>query len=254
MRQLSDLAREQRRVILVLTDEDARTGRRDAALVDYFDNDEAAVVTIPGALGLDDPLIRQLSAQNRLQAGELLVQSPYNPSRYEFADSAVAEFAVAKFMLISRVCQFLGATSVTVDNVVARTRDERILTESSGGTVVQSGSLGTEYALGTSVRERLEVHDTFPGGPADVDGARKLLAQAGLTGDATLESVIDMRANGNRLTKREIKLSLTQEAHHNLHVAAKYSGLKMVRLSSGFTRQVSENVDVVLQATITFPG
>lgn len=254
MGQLSDLAREQRRVILVLTDEEARAGRRDAGMVDYFDSDEAAVVTIPNSLSLNDPLVRQLSEQNRLHPGHLLIQSPYNPSKYELADSAVTEFAVAKFMLITRVCQLLGASSVKVDNVIAESRTETIESDASGGTILQSGSADIDISLSRKVRERLELQDTFAGGNADVEGARSELARAGLAGDATLESLIDMRASGNTLTKREIKLSLTQELSHNLQVAAKYSGLKLVRLSTNFKRQVAENVDVILQATITFPG
>jgi hypothetical protein len=252
MRRPSDLAREQRRVILVLTDEQLRAGRRDDILVDYFDDDEATVIEIPGSLRSDDPLIQHLSAQNRLRPGSLLIQSPYNPSQYEFADAAVTEFAVAKFMVLTKVCQRLGATSVKVDNVNAKARNEAMQADIAAKTPVQSASVETNLKLEKHVREKLQLEDTFPGGPADAEGARQLLQDAGLEGDTALESLIDMRSGNNALTKREIKLSLTQDASHNLHVAAKYSGLKVAHLSSHFTRQVQENTDVVLSATITF--
>lgn len=75
MRRLSDLAREQRRVILVLTDEELRIGRRNESLVDYFDDHEAAIINIPNSLSSDDPMVRRLSSQNRLRPGSLLVQT-----------------------------------------------------------------------------------------------------------------------------------------------------------------------------------
>ncbi len=254
MGRLTDRARERRRVILVLTEDQARAGRRDKRLVDYFDDEEAAVVTLQEAASTDDFLIRQLSSQNRLTAGGLLIQSPYNQMQYEFADSAVTEFAVAKFMLITQVCMLLGAKSVKVDNVIATTRNEQTSLDASAKVVGRSGSLKADLGLGNKVRERLEVSDTFPGGPADIEGARTLLASAGLTGDATLESLINMRSGANRLTRREIKLSLTQESTYNLSVATKFSQLMMVNVSSNFKRQVAENIDVVLQATIIFPA
>ena len=253
MGRLSDRTREQRRVVLILTAEQARAALRDPSLVDFFDDDETAVVTIQETAGTDDPLITQLSSQNRIRAGGLLIQSPYNPSQYEFADSAVPEFAVAKFMLISRVCQFLGATSVKVDNVIAKGRDKEIRSKSRTTAGGGSGSADAEYTLRNKVRERLEVTDTFPGGSANVEEARRLLAEVGLTGDATLEAIINMRAYDNTLTKREIKISLTQESDSNLRIAAKYAHLAMVSVSASFERQVKENVNVVLQATITFP-
>lgn len=252
MGSLSGRVREQRRVILVLTDDAVRAGRRDENLVDLFDDDEAVVIGIPSALRVDDPITRQLSAQNKLRPGELLVQSPYNPLLYESADSAVTEFAVAKFMLLTRVCQLLGATSVKVDSVNARTRGQDVSAAAGARVGGHAGSVGVDHSLSRNVRERLQLRHTFVGREPDIDGARRVLADNGLAGDTTLESLIEMRAADNRLTKREIRLSLTQESVRNLHVAARYSGLPAVRVSVDFRRRVAENVEVVLQATVTF--
>jgi hypothetical protein len=253
MSNLADLPRESRRVILVADRDTLRSARRNPDLVDYLDSEEAAVIEIPGDLGTGDPLVQRLSRENRLVPGTLLVQSPYDIDRYEAADDAVAEFAVAKFMLLTEICQKLGAESVDVDNLKTESREHHVEGDLKIKTPVQSFEASTVYSEEQRIRDRLELHDTFRGGPPDVEVANKVLAAAGLQSDTELTSLIALRAGDNTLVKRTIRLSLTKESSQNLRVAAKWAGFKLSNVSSNFAMRVHQNNEVILAATITFP-
>src|SRR5690348_12445185 len=102
VKKLNDLAPERRRVVMFLSPEDYRRALRDAELLESIDNPEVAVLSMDD-LSDEDHVASRLRRANKARAGALLVQSPYDADHYEPADAALAEFAVAKFMLLSRV-------------------------------------------------------------------------------------------------------------------------------------------------------
>jgi len=248
-----NLVPERRRVLLVLTQDQLRTMRRDPGLEDFLDHDEAAAAEVPELTECDlSPLMLQLRRANRLRAGRLLVQSPYDTEHYEPAETALEDFAVSKFMHLSEVCGLLGAKSVQTEEVHAlkRERSTHASAGASGRVVSATGSV--DHDLAESVRARLSLEDHFRGGASDTEAAWRYLAERGLEHDAPLASLVRLRSGSNPLTRRELSLNLGQDAVANLKVVAEVSGLRLVKASTTLSRRMQEEVELTARAVISF--
>ncbi|MGY1653321.1 hypothetical protein [Geodermatophilus sp. SYSU D01119] len=248
---LSHLPQERRRVVVPLSADDYRSALRDPDLLDTMDHPEAVVLSL-AEMDANDPVLARLRRSNKVRAGALLIQSPFDPDQYEPADSAVAEFAVTKFVRLSELCALLGAKSVSVEQVRTVTNSSGMHAKVQAKAAVHSGHVDVDSDLTRKINERLTLKDTFAGGSADVAAARALLARVGLEDDSTLVSLVDMRSGSNPLKRRQITLNLTQEAQQNLKLAGEYSGLRLVKVSANFSKQAKEQVQVMLTATIEF--
>jgi len=252
--QIDQTPPERRRVLIVLTAEDARLSRTDPGTVDALDSPEALLVALPERHepGPPDKLLERLRQSNRLRPGALLVQSPFNVDHYEPADRALAEFAVEKFMLLSRLCSILGATRVTTEHV---TSDRRKTTTRGAGTAkvrVQNAQAKVDHELVEWVTSRLQLNDNFRGGVPNISEAQAFLRERGLEDDEELASLVDLRAGENPLTSRQISLSLTRDSSENLRIAAQFTTMKFLKVDAEFLRQVEDHLDVTIEATIKF--
>lgn len=253
MQKPESVPKERRRVIVVLNERDFKDGRRDNDLVDYFDNSQALVIpshdiTASGS----DALIDRLRRSNALVDRAVLVQSPFDDMEYQFASKAEVEFAVAKFMIVTKLCNLLGATSVRIDQVTTDRRATSWKSSARGKNLVHKANADVEVDLASTVREQLQVSDSFPGSPPDIQAARELLRRTGLENDATLTALVDMREGKNPISRREIIISLTKEASENLKVAVAYSGLKLVTIDTSLIRHVEQQADIKVSVSIAF--
>lgn len=254
MTELEDIPVERRRALVVLTPEDARIARMDQSIRGLLDGGQTAIVElpVPGQPARQGSLLEQLIRLNKVRPGALLVQSPFNPDEYEYADAAATTFAVEKGMLLSELCQLLGAKSVETERVAA-SRDKSGSQQGFRGRV-----RGVVFAARVSrdiekrVRDSLRVSDQFPGTEPDVAEAVRFLARNGLEGDSTLASLVRLRERRNSLHKRDVVVSLTQESTENLKVAADASGFRMVKVGAEFARTVEQQIEVRLTISIEF--
>ena len=155
-------------------------------------------------------------------------------------------------MLLTEICQKLGAVSVQADNIKTESRTQQVDAGLKVKTPVQSVEATTNYSEEQRIRDRMEMHHTFQGGPADIDAANKVLAAAGLHSDTELSSLVKLRTGDNSLVTRTTRLSLTKEASQNLRVAAKWAGAPLTNVSSNFSMRVQQNSEVTLSVTIKF--
>lgn len=251
---LDDTPPERRRVLMVLTEEAARLARRDPDLQDLLDNPEAMLLTIPPAHTKAPPgsVLDRLRQSNRLRPGALLVQSPFDVNHYEAADRALADFAVAKFMLLTRLCSLLGATKVTTEHVNSERRKTTTKGKAAGKGKVADAHATLDHDLVDSVKSRLQLTDEFKGGPPQIDAARAFLRERSLEYDEELSSLVALREADNSLSSRQISISLTRDSTENLKIAAKFTALKIVTVNAEFEHQVEEQLEVSVTASVTF--
>ena len=254
MTALNDTPPERRRVLMVLTEEEARLARRDPDFQDLLDSPEAMLVALPAA-NTEVPegsVLDRLRQSNRLRPGALLVQSPFDVNHYEAADRALADFAVAKFMLLTRLCSLLGATKVSTEHVSSERRRTTTRGKTSGSAKVGDLQADVDHELVAAVKSRLRLTDEFVGGLPKIEDARAFLRARGLEYDEELASLVALREGSNPLNSRQISLSLTRDATENLKIAAKFTALKLVKVNADFDRQVEEQLEVSVTASVTF--
>lgn len=103
------------------------------------------------------------------------------------------------------------------------------------------------------MQSRLRLTDEFAGGPPKNDDARVFLRARGLEYDEELASLVwwPCEKAPNPLSSRQISLSLTRDSTENLQIAAKFTTLKVVTVNTDFERQVEEQLEVTVTASVT---
>lgn len=239
-----------RKALLVLNQEDIDDLRKEGG--DLLLNEE--VYILPSSLQEFNPIVQDLVDSGLVRPGAVLIQNPFDKDIYENSMQAVERFALEKHMHFSKLCMYLGAHTVIVDQIEYKNIEGEEIYSLGGGVPMRgSGDLKIKNEEVASLHKQLILKDTFVGGAPDERAARNLLKQTGLSGDANMRSLIDLRRNPNNLlTSREIRLNVTSEVKRNLNVLANLNVPAYISLEAGYDRHVREQTEFTLTIRVDF--
>ena len=200
------------------------------------------------------PVVQDLINSGIARPGTVLIQSPFDKDIYQNSTQAMELFALDKHFYFSRLCRYLGAREVTIEQIKCKkTKDET--TVSLEGSVLLRGSASAKIKNKelASLQEKLVLKDKFPGGAPDVPAARELLRKTGLLGDANMRSLLDMRqGSNNQITSRELQLNVTTETQGNLNVLVNLTVPPYLSLEAGYDRHAREQTEFILTIKVDF--
>jgi len=243
-----------RRAIVVLQQHDIDRCAYEPGAAQALLDDEAYVLQFPLRAASEMPAaLRNIVDSGLARPGGMLVQSPYDPDHYEEASLASRRFALAKHTYFSTFCMYLGARSVSVEQVDLRTNTGKTTLDIKGERPVGSAQVTVESSDLENFRAQMHLLDEFTGGSADLGAAERLLRRTGLWSDPNMRTLLEMRRDGtNQLTTRRLVLSLSSEAQSNLNVVGRLKIPAFMKLSAEYDRVVRERHDYTLTVLVKF--
>jgi len=243
-----------RKVILVLHEHDIEKCAYERGAAQALLDEETHVLQFPIRIqGEPSGALQNLIDSRLARPGGLLVQSPYDPDTYEDASIAPQRFALAKHMYFSRLCMYLGAKEVTVEQIDVRTRTGTATLDVKGESRVASARVTVENKELEKLRAQMHLRDEFAGGAPDVAAAERMLRSTGLWSDPNMRTLLDMRRDGsNQLVTRKLVLSLSTEAKGNLNVVGRLKIPSFVKLAAEYDRVTHEEYDYTLTVLVRF--
>ena len=242
-----------RKALLVLNQEKIDALRFKEGGSDLLRNEE--VYILPSSLQELNPIVQDLADSGLIRPDAVLIQNPFDKNIYENSTQAVERFALEKYMHFSKLCMYLGAREVSVEQIVHK-NIEGEETYSIGGSISMkgSGNIKIKNKEIDSLRSQRTLKNTFVGGEPDVQAARELLKQTGLSGDPNMRALIDLRRNPNNLlTSQDIRMNVTSEVKRNLNVLADLMPAYIsVSLEAGYDRHVREQTEFTLTIKVDF--
>lgn len=184
--------------------------------------------------------------------GTMLIQNPYDTDLYEEASIASERFAIAKHMIFSTFCMYLGAKEVSVAQIEINTVNGRTVFEASGNRLLNEGKVKIDDEKLKEIRKQIQLRDEFVGGEADTPSAEKLLRDRGLLADFNMRSLLTMRTGPNPIKTRTLNLNLSSEAKGNLTIAGKIQAPTFINLSADYSRILSEQYSYNLKLDVRF--
>lgn len=243
-----------RRAILVLQQHDVDRCAYEPGAAQALLDEEAYVLQLPLRAASEMPAaLRNIIDSGLARPGGVLVQSPYDPDQYEEASLASQRFAVAKHLYFSTFCMYLGAKSVSVEQVDLQTKTGKTTLDIKGERPEGSAQVTVESQELEKFRTQMHLLDEFTGSSADLAEAEGLLRRTGLWSDPSMRTLLEMRRGGaNQLTTRRLVLSLSSEAKSNLNVVGRLRIPSFVKLSVEYDRVVREQHDYTLTVLVRF--
>ena len=241
-----------RKTVLVLNQQDIDALEYEEGGVDVLLNEE--VYILPSSSQYSNPVVQRLFNSGLARPGAVLIQSPFCKNRYENSTRAVERFALDKYLHFSALCRDLGAREVTVEQIESKDTEGKgpvsiqanLSMKGSGGIKIEDEELALFYG-------KLTLHDKFPGGSPDVPAAEEHLRRTGLSGDADMRSLIELRRNPNNLlTSRKLQLNMTSEIKRNFNVLANLNVPPYISLEAGYDRHVREQTEFTLTIKVDF--
>ena len=240
-----------RKAVLVLNQQDIDALSYEEGGADLLLNEEVHI--LPFSTQQSNPVIQDLINSGIARPGTVLIQSPFDKNRYENSQKAVERFALDKHLHFSSLCGFLGAREVKVEHIDLKNTEGTTTFSVGADTIKGRGNVKIENKELDSFYHKLELHDSFQGCAPDVPAAEEHLKQTGLSGNADMRNLIDLRRNPNNLlTSRKIKLNLTSETQRNLDVLANLDVPVFLSLEAGYKRQVREQTEFILTVKVDF--
>lgn len=125
----------------------------------------------------------------------ILVLSPTSPDKYAEVTDSAAYFSLEKLTKILRLCQLLGAKSVTIDDIFKEKDTSTTKTKSEIKAQIQGieGSLETESKALTELNKYIGYTASFSGGKGNYEMAKSFLSKSKLGCDLFLSNLVDMR-------------------------------------------------------------
>lgn len=210
----------ERKVILVLDDHALEKCMYESGAGHIFNNQDVHVLQYPVRAHDGILALRNICENKNLaRPGVILIQSPYNTDIYEDAENAEERFALAKYVYFSTFCKHLGAKGVRVEQIDIKSSTEEWSLDIEGKHLIRSGKMTVENSKTGMFRSAIELRDDFSGGEPDLVAAEQLLRQTGLSGDANMQSLLEMRrSSSNQIICRKLDLNLSSEAKRNLKI------------------------------------
>lgn len=142
----------------------------------------------------------------------ILVISPNNPLKYAEVSESTSQFALDKLTKIIRLCQLLGAKSVTIEDIYVEKDTSSIKTNTGASYTTIDANLATEKKKETELNKYIGYTSEFNGGKGNYEMAKSFLKKSHLGGDSFLYNLVEMRdpdflTNDITSIKQKIKLS-----------------------------------------------
>lgn len=206
-----------------------------------------------GAQEYTDALVRSLDRAGLIQAGNVLLQSPFSENYYELVDNASRAFALEKYTLLSHLAQLLGAVSVTVDAIENTRTGERTEIQADGTLVGRGVKTNVRSDSTADLSRAFRLFDEFPGSDPDIELARAFLEDHALSQDGELANLIRSRdVPHNRMEHRTLTVDLSSESQRTLDVAASISVPKFANIKTDVKRIASQAERLKVTYTIRF--
>lgn len=233
-----------RRVMLVLDENTINECLYDlepAARAFMFDP-QSHVVQYP--LAIDEPgsqALQNIIDADLLRPGTVLLQSPYDRNAYVDLSDASDQFAIEKLRHFSRLCQFLGAQDVTVEQIVVKKDATTEVYKVNGQAPLADLEIKVEEKASSSLARKFSINTSFRGGKPNTEKAEQYLRGKQLWGDVVMRSLVEQCADeDNQILEQKVTLSLSSESKRTLGVAAK---LKLPTHKLGLTASYLSNAD-----------
>lgn len=216
----------------------------------------AEVVVLDEYLLQATPKIEELVTKQVLKPGVVLVRSPFGTGTYAPESDAELLFEREKLLLVSSLCQILGATRVESDTSTLHVQ-RRVTTVKAklgkkvGRIVAYKGEGQMTLEEREQWQSRLQVNDTYPGAAPDISAAREFVTLHSLN-DPEIAGLVEARASQNILQERVITVTYEGTNDRNLDVAAQVQ-LPASSLTVNGRRDHSIRRRVSLKLHITFP-
>ena len=240
-----------RKAVLVLnqTDVDNLRLKKDGA--ELLLNDEIYILPYPPQQSIR--VVQDLIDSGIARPGTVLIQSPFDRNIYQNSTQAVERFAMDKHIHFTTLCMYLGARKVTVEQIDFKNTMGKTTVSLEGESMGVGGNVKIENEELDSFQSKLTLTDIFKGGSPDVPAARELLRQTGLSGDAYMRTLLDIRQNPNNPIKsRQLRLNMATETQRNLNVLANLNVPAYLSLEAGYDRHVREQTEFALTIKVDF--
>ena len=240
-----------RKAVLVLnqTDVDNLRLKKDGA--ELLLNDEIYILPYPPQQSIR--VVQDLIDSGIARPGTVLIQSPFDRNIYQNSTQAVERFAMDKHIHFTTLCMYLGARKVTVEQIDFKNTMGKTTVSLEGESMGVGGNVKIENKELDSFQSKLTLTDIFKGGSPDVPAARELLRQTGLSGDAYMRTLLDIRQNPNNSIKsRQLRLNMATETQRNLNVLANLNVPAYLSLEAGYDRHVREQTEFTLTIKVDF--
>ncbi len=202
-----------------------------------------------------DSLIKTLSMSGDLfNAGNLLVQSPYNFQDYVEASKAYYSLARKKWDIFTYFWGFLGAKQASV-----KLEELKILSTNTKGSA-QGGYSGidAEFTVARDAKEKVKNEMNLTKnyrnqGHIMPDKAKEYIKQRQwLFSDYDFEGAIELCQAGIPLEKQEFSMTMTKESQTNLNLALSLQIPTSVTLNINFEQVKREIFNFSLTTTVEF--
>lgn len=173
-------------------------------------------------------LVRQLAESGLLVPGAVLIQSPMRKDRYYPLESAAAQIALEKLMLLDQVASLLGVTSFEVESAEVRQAGKR-LTVNADGSLPSVGKLAGSGGADTSqsLRSIVAISSKTSPRPLDIAAAEELVEKYHLGQDVFVQALLDNARNGAFKSELNVDVSVSREAARAVEAGVKVqAGLK----------------------------
>jgi hypothetical protein len=245
---------DNRRAIIVLQEHEIEKCAYEKGSGGILVDSEAYVLPFPVSDRPNMPMaLQNILNKNQARPGTMLIQSPFDLDVYEEVSAATQQFALAKHMYFTILCQHLGAREVIVDQDAIKISIAEHTIKVKG----DKNGCTAEAEIIKKEREKfsakLKLHNKFTGGSPNLEKAEQLLREKKLFADSSMKSLIEMRRYGaNQITSQEIVLSLSSEANNNLKVVGKLKVPGFIKLSASYESLLNNLYEYTLTVKVEF--
>jgi hypothetical protein len=244
---------ENRRLILTCDDNKYYQLEKDDSGRELLANPEIDIITLDEIQDFRGDY--EILGGTRILNNMMLVLSPYDDFKYVEISEAKKLIPLEKFQIITHLCQYLGAKSVTIKSVSLKSKKEFRILEFTGRKDFFSGSITPEGESIYELMNNLTIETEFKGGEIQFSEAKKLLNKNNLRSDLFLSSLLEMRdpkiSSGNSLKSITHKFSLTETLKETFKFISKLS-IPRAYFQIEYESIVAQHTEVSLEININF--
>lgn len=198
------------------------------------------------------PVVARLLDEGRLNAGDVLLQSPFRFDEYQPVQSYAEDVALAKHFIFAELCRRLGARAVTVSSLIRESDEGTVSVDIAGNKARVKASASGAQSKVESFAGKLDLHDVLD--PVlDLEAARQLLVDTHLQGDPVLAGLFRARGSGGgTLLKRSYTIEATREASTRLSLLGKIKMPLFVAVDGDFEKLSKRKESYLLTYVVDF--
>ncbi|MDD5268987.1 MAG: hypothetical protein PHO08_17990 [Methylococcales bacterium] len=213
--ELNELGFDKPKIIMIISRPDLLDAERhDHKTTDgnipLFNNSQIKIITPP--YKSNERIVAMLDNLNLLTPGNTLLRNPYDHSLYSRVQDAELEFAIAKFVHFTVICNKLGAKSCTISNNKDDELKEVKEQDFRFKYLFKSGKAHQKESLKDKIKQNLKLVTNFTGSAPKISEAEEYIKKHYLTHDTWITSLIELRKNTHSSQEDfNLNLDLTRE-------------------------------------------